>query len=589
VFVSSNGFLTFDNNSDTAYEPSLTPTSDPSTIIAGLWSDLNPAHGYFQWKTVGHAPFRKWVGTWINTEYYELVDGDFRLIPLSNYFQFVLEEKTNQIEVHYLLLSDPERDVEFDESNIFVGIQKFNSGPASSFGLSALWSTDNFRVNRLWNGEQVFGTSFTIAYSPPLPRTFFCPGPDAFGYTCEKQKLEWIDTSQANIINLGDDDEILYLPLGFGFNFYGTWYDSVGLSDNGYLTLRGSVVQNSPLHRLPAFEIRTIIAGFWADFDFVSGGFFSWDVQGLPGFRRWIGSWHVVPYFSVPGSVNTFQIVLEEETSNIRVNYFSLDNPPSFRNMLIGIQDYVVSNVEAFFSRGSQDGTTTIFDNSPIFHSPLSIVFHFPAEKLFRNVTVDPCATTGTTGKPQSTTGKSTICADDKCCINLQNPNEKTGQGFLQANGACTGPNPSQNCVDGTGCELCFNPQSGGPNKEKRPVCNRFIPSTTGKQQATTAKEATSKQATTAKQVTTGKQQEATTGSPRPTTGAKTTKTTQQATGSHQPTSTGGFATGTEETSTNETSTEFTTGNMVFSGASLLSSYPILYISLFLISLFVRF
>jgi len=66
-------------------------------------------------------------------------------------------------------------------------------------------------------------------------------------------------------------------------------------------------------------------------------------------------------------------------------------------------------------------------------------------------------------------------CFNETCCESIQNPNPSTGSGFLQFNSDCLAGNGT-NCVGTTGCQLCFNPQSGAANVGNRPNCTRFLP-----------------------------------------------------------------------------------------------------------------
>jgi len=66
-------------------------------------------------------------------------------------------------------------------------------------------------------------------------------------------------------------------------------------------------------------------------------------------------------------------------------------------------------------------------------------------------------------------------CDDDACCMNNQNPNPTDGNSYLEFDALCKSTGPGGNdCVDGSGCRLCFKPVLGGVNVGNRPICGRF-------------------------------------------------------------------------------------------------------------------
>jgi len=67
----------------------------------------------------------------------------------------------------------------------------------------------------------------------------------------------------------------------------------------------------------------------------------------------------------------------------------------------------------------------------------------------------------------------SSICHDDQCCFDMQDPNPGNGNGFLEFNDTCL--NGGLNCINFTGCQLCYKPVGlGDTNVGNRPVCTRF-------------------------------------------------------------------------------------------------------------------
>lgn len=95
---------------------------------------------------------------------------------------------------------------------------------------------------------------------------------DQFGYT-------WVDSDEAGVtfdwqdisstgssLNLGDDSITTALPLGFSFDFYGTLYENVYVSSNGFLTFTRSGSGCCTGLPIPAADsYNNLIAFAWSD------------------------------------------------------------------------------------------------------------------------------------------------------------------------------------------------------------------------------------------------------------------------------------------------------------------------------------
>lgn len=78
---------------------------------------------------------------------------------------------------------------------------------------------------------------------------------------------------------------------------------------------------------------------------------------------------------------------------------------------------------------------------------------------------------TSTTPTGPSDDGDNTEgCNDQACCDAQANPNPQTGSGYLQYAESCK--QGGQDCVGNSGCQLCFNADSGAENFGDRAVCN---------------------------------------------------------------------------------------------------------------------
>src|SRR5436305_13924731 len=64
-------------------------------------------------------------------------------------------------------------------------------------------------------------------------------------------------------------------------------------------------------------------------------------------------------------------------------------------------------------------------------------------------------------------------CSDQSCCACRQTPNTNDGNGYLEFDTSCL--SGGVNCMNETGCRLCYKPGFGSTNIGDRPVCVRFL------------------------------------------------------------------------------------------------------------------
>jgi hypothetical protein len=65
-------------------------------------------------------------------------------------------------------------------------------------------------------------------------------------------------------------------------------------------------------------------------------------------------------------------------------------------------------------------------------------------------------------------------CPDTACCACRENPNQETGNGFLDFDPSCLANGGGLHCVADTGCKLCYKPTFAALNVGNRPICQRF-------------------------------------------------------------------------------------------------------------------
>ncbi len=158
-----------------------------------------------------------------------------------------------------------------------------------------------------------------------------------------------------------DDRYSPSFPIGFPFIFFGTAYNDLVVSSNGYLSFDASLA-NTPSHwdiinpatgnpqNLPSnFYDRALIMGPYHDID-VSittspTRLISYQTAGLAPYRKWILNYYKIPLFSTACNnliENTHQIILYESTGIIDVNIFDKQICASWNQgrAMVGVQDF---------------------------------------------------------------------------------------------------------------------------------------------------------------------------------------------------------------------------------------------------------
>ncbi len=171
------------------------------------------------------------------------------------------------------------------------------------------------------------------------PVTAGAGGPDPFGY-------RWVDSDQAGgplfswveisgtgtaVEATGDDSTSPAIPLGFDFPFYGTFFNSIRVCSNGFLSFTSSstAYSNQPLPNSGAPE--NLVAPFWDDLN--PGGATHIYFQSF-------GDWAVVEWTGMPaysgGGTYTFQAILGA-TGAVTYQYLSMGGPVN--SATVGIQN----------------------------------------------------------------------------------------------------------------------------------------------------------------------------------------------------------------------------------------------------------
>lgn len=127
--------------------------------------------------------------------------------------------------------------------------------------------------------------------------------------------------SSTGTLGPSGDDRTMTVSLGFDFEFYGTLYDSVVISTNGFISFNAGV--GTGCCSGPAIPtaggIDNFVAVLWEDLT-TSGGNIYYDTLGIAPSRRFVVEWNNVRYLG--GGVNiSFQIELVEGADEIYLHY----------------------------------------------------------------------------------------------------------------------------------------------------------------------------------------------------------------------------------------------------------------------------
>jgi hypothetical protein len=156
------------------------------------------------------------------------------------------------------------------------------------------------------------------AWSPSVAATTL---PEPPPYLCSAQTHEWVDMAGGTALTLGDDAAAT-VSMPFAVPFYGTSVNAIQISSNGFVRLlRGAATEHVNSSLPNASEPNGIVAVFWDDLDPAAGGLISYRSVGTTPNRRFAIAWEDVPHFNVAGSAVSVQLVLDEITGNMMLNY----------------------------------------------------------------------------------------------------------------------------------------------------------------------------------------------------------------------------------------------------------------------------
>lgn len=234
-------------------------------------------------------------------------------------------------------------------------------------------ATRTLTISNTGSGELAFEFLELFPDFTPGVTPWSAGGPDPFGYTYADSDdpqgplYEWIDATDGASASLSDDGEI-NITLPFSFDFYGTLSTDLRIGNNGALLFNatsGDVSYSNAA--LSSATTDDLIAPFWDDLDSETGAIYYQTVGTAPN-RHFVIEWHDRPHYNGVGAA-TFEIILYEETNNIKFQYQDLD----FGN---ASYDYGASATVGI--RGSGDNHLQYSYNEALLEDGLAICFQYP-------------------------------------------------------------------------------------------------------------------------------------------------------------------------------------------------------------------
>ncbi len=184
-------------------------------------------------------------------------------------------------------------------------------------------------------------SSFSETWSfTTMAGTGNCPAPGY--YECaDLVSRAWITATTPSGIT--GDDQVVSLPIGFTFNFYGTGYTTVNVSSNGNLQFTTSSTAFSNVCPLPSATLGRAILPFWDDLYPPAGGGIYYSTTGTAPNRIFTVEFRDIQHFPGTPSGITFEVQLEEATGDIYMLFRDTDfGDPSINNgasASVGLQD----------------------------------------------------------------------------------------------------------------------------------------------------------------------------------------------------------------------------------------------------------
>ena len=160
---------------------------------------------------------------------------------------------------------------------------------------------------------------------------------DDFGHGCRAITFDWVDAGSQSA--LYGDEFAGRLRLPFDFEFYGTTYHQVFLSDNGYLNFLGPDQYNGfPIAIPNAGPPNAAIYAFWQDLAIDESSSIDYDTIGVSPDRAFVIEYSNMQVFGSSAHIS-FEVKLWENGSIDMLYAANPANPGDGRNAGIGIEN----------------------------------------------------------------------------------------------------------------------------------------------------------------------------------------------------------------------------------------------------------
>ena len=196
--ISSNGAVGFGGGSLTEYNNAPIPSAAlPNDIVAAYWDDLViPTAGGIWTRTIGNAPTREFVVSWVDMKYYgQGISGGIT-------FQLVFSEANGGVRMQYL--------------DTTIGYTMSDAGASATAGIENFDGSDGFQISY---GEARLGDGKAFICGAPAEGrtpTFSTPVTTADGFTVNvtnyDPEFSWAFSTTAGSVTQGDPSGSV-LPL----------------------------------------------------------------------------------------------------------------------------------------------------------------------------------------------------------------------------------------------------------------------------------------------------------------------------------------------------------------------------------------
>ena len=238
---------------------------------------------------------------------------------------------------------------EFTTGSLRVTIspqEAINDGAKWSYDGSSSWYTSGQTVNNVPSGNRLISYLNINGWIEPEDEFVTVsegatatangnyvnswPGPDSFGNSGETGTGGFEDISETGtLVELeptsywlpGDEGKKL-IPIGFGFDFYGTTHNSLYAFSNGGISFDSSANLGYTILSFPSLTApKNLIAPFWDDLHLRDTGFIKYEVRGSTPTRRLIIQWKAGHYSYGSTEEIEFQLKLYENGGKIEFCY----------------------------------------------------------------------------------------------------------------------------------------------------------------------------------------------------------------------------------------------------------------------------